>query len=88
MSKEVVGQQAETKKQEEEDEEEEEENVPGSTLFIKNLNFITTEETLREVGSGFMGTRSGDEFRGADVIEGRVSEALVGLQKWVAVLHN
>lgn len=36
--------------QEEDDEEEEAENVPGSTLFIKNLNFSTTEETLQEVG--------------------------------------
>ncbi|KAG9354463.1 hypothetical protein JZ751_001173 [Albula glossodonta] len=26
-----------------------EESVPGSTLFIKNLNFSTTEETLQEV---------------------------------------
>lgn len=34
--------------EEEEDEDEEEENVPGSTLFIKNLNFSTTEETLQE----------------------------------------
>lgn len=34
--------------QEEDDEEEEAENVPGSTLFIKNLNFSTTEETLQE----------------------------------------
>ncbi|XP_064153727.1 probable RNA-binding protein 19 isoform X1 [Anguilla rostrata] len=28
-----------------------EESVPGSTLFIKNLNFSTTEETLREAFS-------------------------------------
>lgn len=35
---------------EEEEEEEEDEPVPGSTLFIKNLNFSTTEETLQEVG--------------------------------------
>ena len=34
----------------EEEEEEEEEEALGSTLFIKNLNFSTTEETLREVG--------------------------------------
>lgn len=33
-----------------EEEEEEEESVPGSTLFIKNLNFSTTEEKLQEVG--------------------------------------
>lgn len=37
-------------KNEEDEEEEEEDEVPGSTLFIKNLNFSTTEETLREVG--------------------------------------
>lgn len=33
------------------DEDEEEESLPGSTLFVKNLNFSTTEETLREVSS-------------------------------------
>uniref|UniRef100_A0A3Q2ZHE5 Probable RNA-binding protein 19 n=1 Tax=Hippocampus comes TaxID=109280 RepID=A0A3Q2ZHE5_HIPCM len=37
------------KDEEEEEEEEEEDSVPGSTLFIKNLNFSTTEETLQEV---------------------------------------
>ncbi|XP_043968752.1 probable RNA-binding protein 19 [Gambusia affinis] len=37
--------------QEEKDEEEEEETVPGSTLFIKNLNFSTTEEKLQEIFS-------------------------------------
>ncbi|KAJ8005676.1 hypothetical protein DPEC_G00120400 [Dallia pectoralis] len=35
----------------EEEEEEEEEAEAGSTLFIKNLNFTTTEETLRETFS-------------------------------------
>lgn len=35
--------------EDEDDEEEEEESVPGSTLFIKNLNFSTTEQTLQEV---------------------------------------
>lgn len=40
----------EDKKEKEEDEEEEEESAPGSTLFIKNLNFCTTEEKLQEVG--------------------------------------
>ncbi|XP_045700155.1 probable RNA-binding protein 19 isoform X2 [Phyllostomus hastatus] len=38
-------------KMEEEEEEEEEENLPGCTLFIKNLNFDTTEETLKGVFS-------------------------------------
>lgn len=31
------------------EEEEEEESAPGSTLFVKNLNFSTTEQTLQEV---------------------------------------
>ncbi|XP_010597254.2 probable RNA-binding protein 19 isoform X2 [Loxodonta africana] len=34
-----------------EEEEEEEESLPGCTLFIKNLNFDTTEATLKEVFS-------------------------------------
>nr|XP_019589639.1 PREDICTED: probable RNA-binding protein 19 [Rhinolophus sinicus] len=34
-----------------EEEEEEEESLPGCTLFIKNLNFNTTEETLKGVFS-------------------------------------
>lgn len=38
-----------------EEEEEEEESAPGSTLFIKNLNFSTLEEKLEEVGQ-FMNT--------------------------------
>ncbi|XP_003461409.1 probable RNA-binding protein 19 isoform X1 [Cavia porcellus] len=37
--------------EEEEEEEEEEESLPGCTLFIKNLNFDTTEETLKKVFS-------------------------------------
>lgn len=40
----------EKNEEDEAEEEEEEDEVPGSTLFIKNLNFSTTEETLREVG--------------------------------------
>ncbi|KAL2091477.1 hypothetical protein ACEWY4_013740 [Coilia grayii] len=39
------------KKEEEEEEEEEEESAPGATLFIKNLNFSTTEETLQQMFS-------------------------------------
>ncbi|XP_068419298.1 probable RNA-binding protein 19 isoform X3 [Eschrichtius robustus] len=35
----------------EEEEEEEEESLPGCTLFIKNLHFDTTEETLKGVFS-------------------------------------
>lgn len=38
----------ETVEEEEEEEDSEEESSPGCTLFIKNLNFATTEETLRE----------------------------------------
>ncbi|KAM9194524.1 putative RNA-binding protein 19 isoform 2-T3 [Dugong dugon] len=38
-------------KMEEEEEEEEEESLPGCTLFIKNLNFDTTEATLKDVFS-------------------------------------
>ncbi|MGH0155802.1 UNVERIFIED_CONTAM: hypothetical protein FKN15_030048 [Acipenser sinensis] len=34
-----------------EEEEEEEESQPGCTLFIKNLNFTTTEDTLRQAFS-------------------------------------
>ncbi|TVK90450.1 putative RNA-binding protein 19 [Bagarius yarrelli] len=43
-----------SKKQEEEEEEEdeeEEESLPGSTLFVKNLNYSTTEESLQETFS-------------------------------------
>uniref|UniRef100_A0A8C5SLD5 RNA binding motif protein 19 n=1 Tax=Laticauda laticaudata TaxID=8630 RepID=A0A8C5SLD5_LATLA len=36
---------------EEEEEEEEEESLPGCTIFIKNLNFSTSEDTLKEVFS-------------------------------------
>lgn len=46
---------------EEEEEEEEEESAPGSTLFIKNLNFSTTEEKLQEVGQFINTTLSGTE---------------------------
>ncbi|XP_048370954.1 probable RNA-binding protein 19 [Sphaerodactylus townsendi] len=37
--------------EEKDDSEDEEESIPGCTLFIKNLNFSTTEETLKEVFS-------------------------------------
>ncbi|NWV51221.1 RBM19 protein, partial [Daphoenositta chrysoptera] len=42
---------AAAQEEEEDDEEEEEENIPGCTLFIKNLNFATTEDTLKEAFS-------------------------------------
>ncbi|NXF94264.1 RBM19 protein, partial [Eubucco bourcierii] len=38
----------EEEEEEVEEEEEEEESIPGCTLFIKNLNFATTEDTLKE----------------------------------------
>ncbi|XP_053135634.1 probable RNA-binding protein 19 isoform X2 [Hemicordylus capensis] len=47
----AVGCQAEEAKMELEEEEEEEESTSGCTLFIKNLNFATTEETLKEAFS-------------------------------------
>ncbi|XP_028913965.1 probable RNA-binding protein 19 [Ornithorhynchus anatinus] len=51
----LPGEEAEAEKEEEEeeeeDEEDEDENLPGCTLFIKNLNFSTTEETLKEAFS-------------------------------------
>uniref|UniRef100_A0A8D0H2K3 RNA binding motif protein 19 n=1 Tax=Sphenodon punctatus TaxID=8508 RepID=A0A8D0H2K3_SPHPU len=42
----------------EEEEEEEEESIPGCTLFVKNLNFATTEETLKETFSKVGAVRS------------------------------
>ncbi|XP_056274679.1 probable RNA-binding protein 19 [Pseudoliparis swirei] len=41
----------EEKKDDDEEEEEERESAPGSTLFIKNLNFSTTQEKLQETFS-------------------------------------
>lgn len=41
------------KKEDEDEDEEDDESLPGSTLFIKNLNYSTTEETLQEVRSEF-----------------------------------
>ncbi|XP_035412733.1 probable RNA-binding protein 19 [Cygnus atratus] len=41
----------EEEEEDEEEDEEEEESVPGCTLFIKNLNFATTEDTLNETFS-------------------------------------
>ncbi|XP_066520410.1 probable RNA-binding protein 19 [Hoplias malabaricus] len=53
VSKDTAGEQQDTKQEQEkeEEEEDEEESVPGSTLFIKNLDYSTTEETLRETFS-------------------------------------
>ncbi|XP_057688957.1 probable RNA-binding protein 19 isoform X1 [Corythoichthys intestinalis] len=49
----VKAQDVEEKREEEkeDEDEEDEEDVPGSTLFIKNLNFSTMEETLQETFS-------------------------------------
>ncbi|XP_037339348.2 probable RNA-binding protein 19 isoform X2 [Pungitius pungitius] len=44
-------QQQKKEEEEEEEEDEEEESAPGSTLFIKNVNFSTTEEKLQETFS-------------------------------------
>lgn len=46
---ETVKEKKDLEKGDEEEEDEEEDAVPGSTLFIKNLSFITTEEKLQEV---------------------------------------
>uniref|UniRef100_A0A4W6GAS6 Probable RNA-binding protein 19 n=1 Tax=Lates calcarifer TaxID=8187 RepID=A0A4W6GAS6_LATCA len=48
---EAVKEEKKQEEEQEEEEEEEEESAPGSTLFIKNLNFSTTEETLQETFS-------------------------------------
>uniref|UniRef100_A0A3Q2PCU7 Probable RNA-binding protein 19 n=1 Tax=Fundulus heteroclitus TaxID=8078 RepID=A0A3Q2PCU7_FUNHE len=49
--KEAVKEEGKQEEDEQEEEEEEEGPVPGSTLFIKNLNFSTTEEKLQEIFS-------------------------------------
>ncbi|XP_045891930.1 probable RNA-binding protein 19 [Micropterus dolomieu] len=48
---EPVKEEKKEEEEEEDEEEEEEESAPGSTLFIKNLNFSTTEEKLQETFS-------------------------------------
>lgn len=50
------------KMEEDEEDDEEEESLPGCTLFIKNLNFDTTEETLKAVSVG-SGVRVGTPAR-------------------------
>ncbi|KFO90193.1 putative RNA-binding protein 19, partial [Buceros rhinoceros silvestris] len=42
---------AQEEEEEEEEEDDEEESIPGCTLFIKNLNFATREDTLKETFS-------------------------------------
>ncbi|NXC45269.1 RBM19 protein, partial [Penelope pileata] len=42
---------AQGEEEDEEEDEEDEESIPGCTLFIKNLNFTTTEDTLKETFS-------------------------------------
>ncbi|KAM9858988.1 putative RNA-binding protein 19 isoform 2-T2 [Aulostomus maculatus] len=51
VSEKVEGVKEEKVEEDEEEEEEEEDSAPGSILFIKNLNFITTEEKLQETFS-------------------------------------
>uniref|UniRef100_A0A3P9H0X0 Probable RNA-binding protein 19 n=1 Tax=Oryzias latipes TaxID=8090 RepID=A0A3P9H0X0_ORYLA len=48
---ESVKEKKDLEKEDKEEEDEEEDAVPGSTLFIKNLSFITTEEKLQETFS-------------------------------------
>ncbi|XP_035803873.2 probable RNA-binding protein 19 isoform X2 [Amphiprion ocellaris] len=48
---EAVKEEKKKEEEEEDDEEEEEESAPGSTLFIKNLNFSTKEDKLQETFS-------------------------------------
>uniref|UniRef100_A0AAQ5YYA5 Probable RNA-binding protein 19 n=1 Tax=Amphiprion ocellaris TaxID=80972 RepID=A0AAQ5YYA5_AMPOC len=48
---EPVKEEKKKEEEEEDDEEEEEESAPGSTLFIKNLNFSTKEDKLQETFS-------------------------------------
>lgn len=43
--------------EEEEDEEPEDDAEPESTLFVKNINFETVEDTLQEVGLCFVLTQ-------------------------------
>uniref|UniRef100_A0A8C4XFY5 RNA binding motif protein 19 n=1 Tax=Erpetoichthys calabaricus TaxID=27687 RepID=A0A8C4XFY5_ERPCA len=45
------GESVEDQEEKEEEEEEEEESLPGCTLFIKNLNFSTTEDVLKKTFS-------------------------------------
>ncbi|XP_053353543.1 probable RNA-binding protein 19 [Clarias gariepinus] len=53
MNKNAADQQTNIKKEEEDEQEDEEEEeiLPGSTLFVKNLNYSTTEESLQETFS-------------------------------------
>ncbi|TRY69821.1 hypothetical protein DNTS_000594 [Danionella cerebrum] len=51
QSKDETEEKNDSGKNEEDDDEEDEEILSGSTLFIKNLNFSTTEETLHETFS-------------------------------------
>lgn len=53
-----VSEETSAQDEEEDEDEDEEETIPGCTLFIKNLNFTTTEDTLKEV-SHKQGVESG-----------------------------
>lgn len=73
VNKNAADQQTDANKKEEEDDEEEdeeeEESLPGSTLFVKNLNYSTTEESLQEVGSEFKEPKLRVGLKGADVVK-------------------
>lgn len=73
VNKNAADQQTDANEKEEEDDEEEdeeeEESLPGSTLFVKNLNYSTTEESLQEVGSEFKEPKLRVGLKGADVVK-------------------
>lgn len=61
--------------EDEEEEEEEEERLPGCTLFIKNLNFDTTEETLKTVRGSPAWVGAGSCLLGLGSTQGLMGEA-------------
>lgn len=64
VNKNVADQQTGTNEQVEE---EEELSLPGSTLFVKNLNYSTTEDSLTEVRLEFTELTLRVGLRGADM---------------------
>lgn len=47
-------QESQSNQEEPHNEEEEEEPEPDTTLFVKNLNFQTTDDSLKQVGSSWL----------------------------------
>ncbi|XP_027705517.1 probable RNA-binding protein 19, partial [Vombatus ursinus] len=72
--------------EEEDDEDEEDESLPGCTLFIKNLNFSTTEETLKEEEPGCELGWTGELMMelGHERLWGQTGEFPFVLQSWGA----